>query len=321
MNRLCHYLVVVTAAAGALTLGCGRARPAESPQSTQARTHVHAHHHHGHHHQDRASLEEADRCAAHITGTAVSVEDTPQGARLLYRTDSPAYVRALRDAAHHQAQAPVARPAAATLSNAQVELPPVTTTIEYTAEGAIVSYRAIDPKHVDRVRLLVHWDAAAQRLGSCSILKTPPDSMAATHGKPAIVARASGGGQGEWITNVEIDPDLGATCGIAPDQLSFPFDSSEARPRAFPALRLLSNCIDQGPVAGMKLTVIGYASPDDAYAEQTGWSRAEAIADYITSQGAPRASVTAWPDGDPKWPGSHAALRVPGRSVVIKAAK
>jgi len=240
----------------------------------------------------------------------------------VYATEYPAYVRTVRDAVHHQAQAPVARAAAATLSNTQVELPPVHTTIEYTPDGAIVTYRAIDPKHTERVRLLVHWDAAAQRLGNCSILKVPSDSMAANRGSPTMVARASGGGEGEWVTHVQIDPELGATCGLPPDALSFAFDWSEARPRAFPVLRLLMHCMDKGPVAGMTLKVIGHGSADgdDPYKDQTGVSRAEAVADYFNSLGADRGTVTAYPQGDPKSPETHANLRAPSRTVVIKAA-
>lgn len=318
MNRLCHILVVVTAAvASALALGCASAQPAASPPPLQAS--VHAHHHHGHHHH--ATREEANRCASLIPGTWFSAQDTPDGARLVYGTEYPAYVRTLRDAVHHQAQAPLSRKAAATLSNAQVELPPINTSIEYTPDGAAVTYAAVDPKNVERVRLLVRWDAAAQRLGNCSILKVPADTMASNQGKPTMLARASGGGLGEWVTNVEIDPELGASCGIPPEELSFAFDWSEARPRAYPVLRLLAHCMDKGPVAGMKLKVIGYSSPDtgDAYTDQTGVSRSETIADYLGAVGAARGSVIAYPKGDPKSPGSHAAMRTPSRTVVIKA--
>lgn len=95
------------------------------------------------------------------------------------------------------------------------------------------------------------------------------------------------------MTDVGIEANLAAACGIAQPSAFFHFDSANVRVEEAATLSRLASCLTAGPLRGHRLEVIGYADPrgTDAYNRRLGRSRAEAVAAHLSTYGLPQGHI------------------------------
>lgn len=94
-------------------------------------------------------------------------------------------------------------------------------------------------------------------------------------------------------TGVGVDRDLVTTCKLGDDDTFFAFDSSEITPMTRDILAKVASCVNHGPLKGKELELVGHTDPrgSDAYNEELGMSRAEAVAAYLRDQGVPASQI------------------------------
>lgn len=91
-------------------------------------------------------------------------------------------------------------------------------------------------------------------------------------------------------TGVQIEQSLASYCELSLPNAFFDYDSSELRARGSEVLNELSACLNSEALSGRSIEIVGHADPrgGDQYNEELGRSRAESVADYLSSHGVSR---------------------------------
>lgn len=106
---------------------------------------------------------------------------------------------------------------------------------------------------------------------------------------------------------VNINPDILSRCGISEPKAFFEFDSAEVKMNGSSTLGKVASCVSNGALAGRKLQVIGHADPrgPDQYNDALGRSRAQTVADFLTSNGLGAGSVQVISKGEEEATGTN----------------
>jgi outer membrane protein OmpA-like peptidoglycan-associated protein len=91
------------------------------------------------------------------------------------------------------------------------------------------------------------------------------------------------------ITGVVFDVGLAELCDVDSTRAHFEYDSAELDADAQATVEQLANCLDEGPLAGQSIAVVGHADPrgPDDYNRELGMTRAESVADVLARNGVP----------------------------------
>ncbi len=111
----------------------------------------------------------------------------------------------------------------------------------------------------------------------------PPNVLAAARATTAPRAPS----QASTFTQVHIDDEILAACGIASDQAFFAFDSANLLDKDMQPLNAVAECFVNGALAGKSLKLIGRADPrgESEYNMVLGQSRADQVRGYLAHQG------------------------------------
>ncbi|HEU4533406.1 MAG TPA: OmpA family protein [Polyangiaceae bacterium] len=95
------------------------------------------------------------------------------------------------------------------------------------------------------------------------------------------------------VTGIMLDPTIANTCGIQPPKAFFEFDAAKVQQSDQETLRAVATCLSSGPLKGQSVRVVGHADPrgPDEYNQKLGKSRADSVAEYLTSKGVERGKV------------------------------
>jgi peptidoglycan-associated lipoprotein len=94
-------------------------------------------------------------------------------------------------------------------------------------------------------------------------------------------------------SNVSLSPDILRACDIANRNAYFAFDSSNLAAFDRGPLDDVATCFTRGPMSGRKLELVGHTDPRGTtdYNLALGQARAQAVGDYLISQGVSPANV------------------------------
>jgi outer membrane protein OmpA-like peptidoglycan-associated protein len=101
-------------------------------------------------------------------------------------------------------------------------------------------------------------------------------------------------------TGVGVDRDLVTMCKLGENDTFFAFDSAEITPMTRDILAKVADCVNDGALKGKELELVGHADPrgSDAYNEELGMSRAEAVAAYLRDQGVAASKIEIQSQGE-----------------------
>lgn len=117
-------------------------------------------------------------------------------------------------------------------------------------------------------------------------LAMPPAATPAPMTPPAATPPPS-------ISMVIVPADILSRCGINETKAFFEFDSADVKTNGTSTLGKLATCVSTGALKGQKLRIIGHADPrgPDQYNQALGRTRAQSVADFLTSHGLNAGSV------------------------------
>ena len=113
------------------------------------------------------------------------------------------------------------------------------------------------------------------------------------------------------VTAVVLDRGITEVCEIEQTEAYFDYDSAKLDKKTKRMLDALAACLDDGPLTGHDIEVVGYTDPrgTDAYNRELGESRAESVTRTLVESGLPRQRIETQSRGeelaheDPdKWP-------------------
>lgn len=125
------------------------------------------------------------------------------------------------------------------------------------------------------------------------------------------------------VTGVWLDPTIANACGIQPPKAFFEYDSAGVQQADQETLTAVAQCLSSGPLKGQALKVVGHADPRglDEYNQQLGKSRADSVAEYLTTKGIERAKVNVDSRGEQMATGTDERGWAYDRRVDIRLAK
>lgn len=88
-------------------------------------------------------------------------------------------------------------------------------------------------------------------------------------------------------TGITIDREIVDACHVDGAQTFFAFDSTKVTPRTHDVLALVAACVNEGPLKGRELELVGHADPrgSDDYNKELGLTRAESVAECLREHG------------------------------------
>lgn len=95
------------------------------------------------------------------------------------------------------------------------------------------------------------------------------------------------------VTGVNIEPSLLSACGIPAANAFFEFDSAQVKEDSENTLILVAKCLSTGALSGQRIEIVGHTDSrgTDEYNYQLGKSRAQSVADYLSSYGVAMANT------------------------------
>lgn len=88
-------------------------------------------------------------------------------------------------------------------------------------------------------------------------------------------------------TGVALDREIVDACHVDGAQTFFAYDSTKVTPRTHDVLALVAACVNDGPLKGRELELVGHADPrgSDDYNKELGLTRAESVAECLREHG------------------------------------
>ena len=139
-----------------------------------------------------------------------------------------------------------------------------------------------------------------------------PVSEPATPTAASSAEPAAAGTRSYTVSGIYLDPELARTCGLTPPKAFFEYDSAAVEGADNGHLTALATCMSTGPLKGRSLELVGHADPrgTDEYNQQLGMTRADAVLQFLSTQGVPADQMKSRSEGetgaDPKnaeeWP-------------------
>lgn len=107
-------------------------------------------------------------------------------------------------------------------------------------------------------------------------------------------------GQRAPSTGIRIDQGILSTCGITTPSAYFEFDSADVKASYASTLDAVAACFTTGALKGKSMNVVGHADPrgTDAYNEELGKTRANAVQEFLVNKGVADAKVQTLSHGE-----------------------